>query len=288
MNPPQPVMAFPEICAGWVLQPRLTWSLSLEYNVLRLHKGRGFQAILRRTGAILRDEEVHMAKSGLEYGRVSLSVRYKTVFFPVDTLRFAVTLREAGFILPDRLEQAVLASPLGARVEPSGLVARRGDIAIGTNPDRLVLMVHAPDPQEAATEMDSLESILRDRYAVDSPALAMFYELLTEATVKAGRNPLQSWISHLGQVRFLGEASHIVGQDVAPYGLRLVPAGQIPDQADWFDIRVEPRVLAPAEYHSLSIVFRNAVRETVFDFARNLDQTLDRLVSLVEEGQPEP
>jgi len=229
-----------------------------------------------------------MTGSNPEYGRVSLSVRYKTVFFPVDTLRLLMMLREEGFILPDRLEQAVLAAPLNARVEASGLVARRGDIAIGINMDRLVLVVHASGPQEAASEMDALESILRDRYAVDSPSLAQFYELLTDATIKAGPNPLQSWISHLREVRFLAEASQLVGQDVAAYGLRLVPTGQVPDQADWFDIRIEPRVLSPTDYHSVSVVFRNAVRETVFEFARNLDQTLDSLVHLVEEGQDGP
>jgi hypothetical protein len=196
-------------------------------------------------------------------------------------------LREADFILPDRLEESIVAAPLGARIEVSGVVARKGEIAIRIDPERQVVAVHTLDPGMAVTEMELIESLLRDKEGVDSPSLALFYELLADVTVRASANPVESWRTGLGNEGFFQQVSQVMSEQVAPFGVRLAPAGRVPDGADWFDVRIEPRVLAPTQFHAISIVFRKHSREATFDFVRNLDGTLGQLVSLVEKGRGE-
>lgn len=228
-----------------------------------------------------------MATFDVRYTHMSLSVRYASVFFPIDAIKFLSMVREADFLLPDRLEEAMLATGLGARVEVSGVVARKGDVGIRINPDRQVLAVHAPEPRLALSEMEALESLLMEKAGIRSASVALFYEVLADATIRAGASPLESWTSRLGNERLVLQASQLLEAKVAPFGLRLVPAGEIPDQADWFDIRIEPQVLSPMEFHHVNVVFRNSSRETVFGFLRNLDRTIEGLISLVEEGQHE-
>lgn len=216
------------------------------------------------------------------YGRLSLAVKYETVLFPFDVAQFLRALPRQGFFLPESLEEATLAIPIRARIEPSGIVAKKGEITVRLDVDRRVLGVLSLDPEATLTEMESLESLLRDELGFDSPTVAQYYEFLGSVSIHAQRSPLESWTAHLAQVPVVEQASKLIGTEVSPFGLRLAPAGGVPNQLDWFDIRIEPRVQAPTEYHYADMVFRHPARDRVFAFVGNLDHLLEELVSLVE------
>lgn len=216
------------------------------------------------------------------YMRVSLTVTYDSVLFPFDAGSLLRSLARQGFLVPESLLKAILAAPHVARLEPSGAVARKGEVVIGMNAERKTMSVHASGPQSVLSEMESLESLLKDEFGVDSSSIAQFYEFTASLSIKAGKNPLESWGAQLGQSPMIQEVSEVIGIDVSLFGLRLVGKGQVPMQTDWFDIRIEPLVHSPTTHHYVEIVFRNSGRDTVFGFVRELERTLEGLISMLE------
>ncbi|MDO8673784.1 MAG: hypothetical protein Q7O66_20430 [Dehalococcoidia bacterium] len=220
-----------------------------------------------------------MASLTPTYQQLSLSVKYTSVLFPLDTLQFLRAVSKQGFIIPDSIEQV----PFGTRVEISGLIARKGDISVRVDSNRQVLGVQAPNVNSVLDEMDSIESLLKTELDLDSHALADYYELLASLTIKAGRHPLECWETHFAEAPILNKFSDVLGTDVSLFGVRLAVRGEVPNQPDWLEIRIEPSVQSPQKHHSVQIICRHSRRDEVFAFGRKLEDTLRNLISLVEQ-----
>lgn len=212
------------------------------------------------------------------YRQVSLAVKYNSVLFPFDPVQFLRALPKQGFVLSEKIGPV----PLGARFDITGIVGRRGEVAIRLNTHRQILGVNALHPTAVLDEMDSVESLLKTEFDFDSTGLAQYYEFLGGLTVMAKGNPLESWHTHFAQVPIVNTFSEVLGTDVSLYGIRLSPKAEVPNQVNWFDIRIEPQILSATDRHSIEIVFRHAVRDEVFGFVRKLEETLRVFLSLVE------
>lgn len=215
-----------------------------------------------------------------KYRLLSLAVKYSSVLFPFDTVQFLRALSKQGFILPESIGPV----PLGTRLEVSGIVGRKGEISIRLDVVRQILGVHAPDVKTTLAEMDSLESLLKNEFDLDSSSLAQYYEFVVGFTMRAKKNPLQSWYTHFAQVPIIRKASEVIGTEASPFGLRLAPKGEVPNQANWFDIRIEPLVQSATDHHDIEVIFRRSRRDEVFAFVRKFDDVLGALLSLVEQG----
>lgn len=220
----------------------------------------------------------------VKFGRTSLAVKYTSIFFPFDIAHMLKTLSRQGYFIPEELEEAELTRPLRARLEASGIVARKADIAIYISVDRRIVGVRSPSEEAAIAEMESLESLLADEFAFDSPAEAQYYEFLANFTIEAKQSPLESWEAHLGKVPLVREVSNLFGTELSPFGLRLAPPGTAPNQPDWFDIRIEPHVQSPDSRHHIEIVFRRTDRQEIVDFVQDLRERLEKVLSLLGGG----
>lgn len=214
------------------------------------------------------------------YRHLSLVVKYNTVLFPFDTVQFLQALAKQGFILPESIGPV----SLGMRLEVSGIVGRKGGVSVRLDAVRQVLGVNAPDVKTALVEMDSLESLVKNEFDLDSSSLVQFYEFLAGLTIRAKKNPLESWYTHFEQVPIIRKTSEVIGTEVSPFGIRLAPKGEVPNQANWFDIRIEPLVQSATDHHDIEVVFRRSRRDEVFAFVRKFDDVLDAFLSLVEQG----
>lgn len=215
-----------------------------------------------------------------KYRRLSLAVKYGSVLFPFDHVQFLRALSKQGFTLPESIGPV----PLGRRLEVSGIVGRKGEVSVRLDAERQVLAVEAPDVETSLVEMDSLESLLESEFDIDSPSLAHYYEFLAGLTVKAKKNPLESWYAHFAQVPMIGEASKVLGTEVSPFGIRLAPKGEVPNQPNWFEIRIEPLVRSATAYHHIEVVYRRSSRDEVFAFVRKFEDTLSAILTIVERG----
>jgi hypothetical protein len=241
----------------------------------------GLTPLLCKIRQAIREGRNAMGTLKATYRNLSLAVKYSSVLFPFDVTQFLQALSRQNFVLPEELMQPV---PHGGRLKVSGRIARKGEVAIQVDTDRQVVAVNAADVKTVVTEMNAVDSLLSDELNFDSSDLVQYYEFLAGLTTKAKRNPLDSWHTHFSQVPIINEFSKILKTEVSPLGLRLSASGQVPNQPNWFDIRIVPLVQSAKNYHLIEVVFRNSHRDPVFDFARGFEDTLIALLSQVEQG----
>ncbi|MGH7204579.1 MAG: hypothetical protein ACREI2_00060 [Nitrospiraceae bacterium] len=215
------------------------------------------------------------------YRQVSLSVRYNSVLFPFDTIQFLSTISKEGFL---QQQQPVGPLPPGVRIEASGIVGRKGAVSVRIDADRLIFGVNAPDVETVLSEMNTLESLLKSAHSFESSSLAKFYELLAGITIKAKKNPVECWRSHFAEVPVLKKMSQLLERRISPFGVRLAPSGELPNQTNWFEIHIVPNVPLSTDYHDVEVVYRHSSREDVFTFAKKLDAVLSAILSIVEQG----
>lgn len=206
---------------------------------------------------------------------ISLAVKFGTVLYPIDGAQFARAIAGEGFILPDAM--------VGPNIQVGGLEARKGKVALRIDAARLILGVSAPDPKTAVSEMESIESLVKREFGVDCSSLAHFYELVANSIIPARRSPLDSWRQHFSGSALLDQFSEALGFGVSPFGLRFARSSEEPTQAGWFEARIEPQIPNSHRQHYINIVFRDPQREVVYSFVRGFEETLAKLVSLVEQ-----
>lgn len=219
------------------------------------------------------------AESPIRYRRVSLSVGYESILFPLDTGELIAALPEQGFILAE----AIPTPPLGARLDISGPVARKGDIILRVNTDRNYIGIDGLDPATVVNELDTLERFLDERLHFGSQDMSRYYELLADLIVHANRSPLATIAQVFKASSVIQEMGHVLGSQTANYGVRLVPQSGEPTSPEWFDIRIEPRVQQASEHYLVGVVYRSADRSKVAKFAQGLEETVTQLVRILEK-----
>lgn len=212
------------------------------------------------------------------YRRLSLAVKYNTVLFPFDSIHFIRALSKRGFVVPESVGPV----PFGTRAQVSGVVGRKGNISVRVDTDRYIVGVEAPVIEQVLDEMDAVENLLAEEFDLQSPRLAHYYEFLADMTIRARRNPLESWPMHFSTTSIMGRFAEVLGMDVAPFGVRLVARGVVPDQPDWLELRVEPSIQSPTDHHFVEVVFRGSDRAAVSEFIRKFEASTRNLLSVVE------
>lgn len=215
------------------------------------------------------------------YTQLYLSVKYDTVLFPFDVVAFIRGLPGRGYILSERFDTPI---PLGTRLSASGIVARRGDTGIRLETERQIVGVSATDITTLMQELDAVESIIKEDLDLDNSAIARYYEFLSGFTVKAEKNPLIGWKNLFENTPIIGKFSEVIGDRVSPFGIRVTPSEESPNQAKWVDIHIEPHVQSPESRHQVEVVWRHPDRDKVYNFVKGFEDLIDSLLSLVEEG----
>ncbi len=211
------------------------------------------------------------------YRSLVFSVRFETVIYPFDTYEFLLALESLGYIPPETPEQ-----PVGGRLEIKGIVGRKGGTSVRINPEKMVLGVGAQAIDDLLIEFEAVEKLLGTEFQFDSDEASLFYELITSASIRSENSPLESWARRGNDIGFLNSLSDALGVKVAPFGMRLSPATESPNQNDWFEFRLEPAVSSPEDTHWLEVVYRSANRDAAMAFVKNLDALVDSVLKVVE------
>lgn len=209
----------------------------------------------------------------------SYAMTYDTVLFPFDVARLLSLLPKVGYVLA---EQVQTMPPSAGTLNVEGGIARRLDTVLQINSDRRTVGVTSTSVAQSLEGLTQIETLLRDELGVDSREISAFYEFMADVHVEASKSPLEAWQRHLAGTSIVTELSSVLGAEASAYGLRVVPSGSIPNQRDWFDIRIEPQVLSPHKLHHINVVFRDQQPDKVEAFIREFDEMVGRLVALVE------
>jgi hypothetical protein len=219
--------------------------------------------------------------SPIRFRRLSLSVAYKSVLFPFDIFEFAQALQGENYLIHEAFDTA----PSASRVEFSGPVERKGDVAITVNPEKHHLGVHARTPGTLVSELDLVEDILLKEFDMRSPNIAFYYELIANMLYAGRESPLVAVHRHFSLPSVASLWSDILGQPAGVFGIRLSPFEAPPNQPRWFDIKIEPWVPSPQKRYMIDLVYRSDDRNAVREFTASLEDNIRRGIAGLEREE---
>jgi len=208
--------------------------------------------------------------------RISKGITLNTVIFPLTWHEFLNTLEKKGYELASQLP---FPYPTG-RFSASGPIARKGKTSIFVNTGANIIRIFDISIKSAGEEFDELLKLLVSDYGVDLNAFARFYSFTASYKFNTDKQASQT-ISDFCIFPSLGEISKIIGKDVIPFGFRLGAADVLPNDENWFDIRIEPDVLRN-DCYTIEIVFRNSDKEIIEEFINTIESNLNKIIDLIE------
>ena len=204
-----------------------------------------------------------------------ISCRYSNVIRQ-DLHELVGVLAKMGYELLTRLPSR----GFKLRVGGSGPIARKGDVVVDVNTDAHIIGVSSLDVESVVREFASVEDAVRSELMLDLRPL--FYEVLVEAEVVSGSNPLEV-ISKVGdKFGLIGKLVELSGVRLGLFGVRLCESGRDPDGVEWLDVEVNPFVSRAGKAYYVSIVYRRPAREDVLTFARKVLTFINSLISGIE------
>ena len=76
--------------------------------------------------------------------------------------------------------------------------------------------------------------------------------------------------------------SKTVGLDAVNFGLRLVPQNAAPNNADWFDLLIQPDVISSGNHYRINIAWRNKDVQTALESFRKVNETIRAVIREIE------
>jgi len=222
---------------------------------------------------------MYMPDRKVRFTHVSLSVRYNTVLAPFDVLTLMRILPRIGYV---PVPEVIGPVPFGARINLDGIIGRKAELAIAVDSSTYTLGIQSPTPDNLCEEMSTLLTEVDKEFAINTSLTALFYEFLASGDTISGSDVLEAWERLFATTEVINDFSRAIGQKVSPYGVRLYPQGQEPNQPDWFEIQVLPSLHAPRKILSIQAIYRSHERQKVFTFVQEFTNLVDRIMEVVE------
>jgi hypothetical protein len=210
---------------------------------------------------------------------IGVIVRLDYILFPIKFEAFREALASNGFsIIVPRAPNL----PIGADIAVTGPIARKQDVVISLDSERQVLSAEGKSLADTLSVFSEIEKIVEKVLRIDVTSKARFYEVLANYEAETGKNPLQQ-ISNIGLPKRIVEGfEEILGAPVSSYTLRLSPTGQVPNQEDWFDIRIEPLVIRATDTYLVNVMYRNKEKSKLVEFTSHIEEKIKSMLNMIE------
>lgn len=213
--------------------------------------------------------------------RLSALVRWRPVLFPLEQSKLLRLLPERGYVVSESvLNQR---QPYGSRVEATGVVARKGSMALVLDTDRPGMGLEGLDIVETLNEFDEIEQLFLESLSFDSNGQARFYELDLQVLVESRGIALD-------QIRQLAEGNNFherieasLGHPISRSGFRLCSPTGSPLDENWYEIHFDASLRSSNNYFAL-LTFRNPERSIVWDLAHRATELLQTIAENIEAG----
>jgi len=204
-------------------------------------------------------------------------VRLNYVVFPIDIRELSRALAKNGYELPPSRR---LPSP-PAQLSYGGDLARKGEITLIIESASGDIGVVGRSLEEVKTAFKELEQIINSELGVNLHENLRFYWYTVHYKVDTGKMPLNKLTKILKQ-DYMTRFGEVLGENLSSFSVRLIPKDAILNDENWFDIAIEPDLLNEKLYH-VGVVFRSPDATKTETFVRDLDNTLLKLLEVIEE-----
>jgi hypothetical protein len=206
------------------------------------------------------------------------TVRLKYVFFPIDLRDIRDILAKNGYELTS-IRGPIPGRPL--RVMFGGDVARKGEVTIDIDTSESLVGVYGKSNKKVLEAFEQLLNIVKQEVDIDLHSNVWFYEIAAHYQVKTGSSPILNLSKITADNPYFSKFSDILKQETSSFSLRLSPKNQLPNSENWFDVSIEQDILLADVYH-VGVVFRNSRKQIVENFGLALDDTVIKLIKVVE------
>jgi len=211
---------------------------------------------------------------------IGVSVRLDYILFPIKFEDFRDALASKGYTIEVPRTPRL---PIGTQVTVSGTIARKGDVVVGLDAERQVFGAEGKNLADVIAVFSELENIIEGVLRIEITPKARFYEILANYEAVTGQNPLQQ-ISKIKLPENVAKGfEEILKAPVSNFTLHVSPVGQMPNQEDWFDIRIEPLVFRATDTYLVNVIYRNKDKSKFTDFMSNLETTIKSILDLIDK-----
>jgi len=203
-------------------------------------------------------------------------VRLNFVIFPIDFRELRHALAKNGYELSS---VGPIPSP-PTRIRFGGDVARKGEITVMAESDSGEIGVVGRSLQEVKDSFEELANVIESELGISLHENVKFYWYVVHYKVDTGKIP-RNEIAKVENKDYIARFSQVLGEDLSSFAIRLAPKDAIPNQESWFDIAIEPDVASEKLYH-VGVVFRSPDRGKTETFVRDLENTLLKLIRVIE------
>lgn len=215
---------------------------------------------------------------GLTVQEARYSVRLKYVMFPIDFRDLRDALARNGYELA-LIRGSIPDRPI--RISFSGEIARKGEVRISIDSSESEITVRGRSREETTTAFEQLSKIIETELGIDLHLNVWYYEFIAHYLLDTKKRPLEEIAKVTRGNPYFSNFSKVLGEEASLFAIRLSPRSKIPNQADWFDISIEPDVLN-ADFYHIGVVFRNPNRKNTEKFIKGLEKVLVELVNIIE------
>jgi hypothetical protein len=216
----------------------------------------------------------------VEYSQESsrLAAKYDFIVYPLDYAVLKKTLMAQEYRMPQARGQA----PPDSLITVDGIIGKKEEFTIDVNSERQVFGVSSTDYNKLESEFNKLESILSNEVGTELRSSARFYEFIYDAAVRTGNSPLRA-MAKLGKgVTVYEKMSKILGANVSPLNVRVLPTDVPIESENWFEFTIEPILNKSNVLYHIGFVFRNKDQSIVLEKISNLKRIVDDVLKLVE------
>lgn len=216
----------------------------------------------------------NQAKIITQDARYGVQLNY--VIFPIDLRELRRALAKNGYELPDVGQ----IPPPPTRIKFDGDIARKAETTVMAESASGEIGVAGRSLQEATDSFEELTRIIDSELGISLQENVKFYWCIAHYRINTGKIPRDE-IAKAENKDYITRFNEILGKSLSSFSIRLALKDAIPNQKSWFDIAIEPDVINEKFYH-VGVVFRNPDRGETETFVRDVENTLLRLIRIIE------
>ncbi|MCL0066154.1 hypothetical protein M1N79_04690 [Dehalococcoidia bacterium] len=205
---------------------------------------------------------------------LSLNERFKNVLYPVDLPVLLRLLPNIGYVVTKKILKGVL--------EPGEPWAVKGNVELLVNQDNKTLGVEGREISQVVDGFSELRAFWLDELSPCPDAETHYVELAGNGILRSLKNPTEVFTRFWSQSERLQRLSKTVGLDAVNFGLRLVPQNAAPNNADWFDLLIQPDVISSGNHYRINIAWRNKDVQTALESFRKVNETIRAVIREIE------
>jgi len=208
--------------------------------------------------------------------RNKLSVRYGYIIFPFFTGELLETLTKTKMDYVVSPPPKTPPVPMGQSIDWSGRVAKKGNVFLDFDSISQLIGVEGNEPIESVNVFFEVLDIVKASLEPKLDDHAQFYELISSYSIETGESPLER-LGKINQSGLCEKVKEIIKEPVSTYGFHICTSTKKIEDADWFDIHIQPTTRRWNTTFDVMTVYRSKDKSKVDKFTKNYDDYIRKI-----------